>query len=128
MKTVTLYRPIGPEELKLVKQSDHKKWPPRLPEQPIFYPVLTEGYAARIAKEWNVKYSGCGFVTRFDVEANYLDQFDVQIAGGEACKEYWIPADKLEEFNEHIVGKIKVIQSFNADNTKQQSGNKEGEH
>ncbi|BCL34253.1 hypothetical protein [Nostoc sp. MS1] len=41
-KTVTLYRPTGPKELALVEQSGYTKWPPRLAEQPIFYPVTNE--------------------------------------------------------------------------------------
>jgi hypothetical protein len=38
--TTTLWRPTGPEELALVEASGWRAWPPRLPEQPIFYPVL----------------------------------------------------------------------------------------
>lgn len=112
MKTTTLYRPTGPTELDLVKQSGNRRWPPRLPEQPIFYPVTTKAYADRIASEWNVKDSGCGYVTKFEVESDYLNQFDVQDAGGKAYQEYWIPAEQLEEFNDHIVGEIEVIDSF----------------
>jgi len=112
MKTTTLYRPTGPAELESVKQSGNKRWPPRLPEQPIFYPVTTKAYAARIAKEWNVKDSGVGYVTKFDVETDYLCRFDIQDAGGKAHQEYWIPAEQLEEFNDHIVGEIEIIQSF----------------
>ena len=44
--TVTLWRPTGPEELALVEASGWREWPPRLPGQPIFYPVLNEDYAA----------------------------------------------------------------------------------
>ncbi|MEH2377900.1 MAG: hypothetical protein V7K27_03200 [Nostoc sp.] len=66
-ETVTLYRPTGPKELELVKQNDYTKWPPRLPEQPIFYPVTNEEYAQEIATKWNVMDSGVGYVTRFSV-------------------------------------------------------------
>lgn len=38
-ETTTLYRPTGPHELALVKASGYRKWPPRLQDQPIFYPV-----------------------------------------------------------------------------------------
>lgn len=34
-----LYRPVGLEELKLIAASNFRAFPPRLPEQPIFYPV-----------------------------------------------------------------------------------------
>jgi ADP-ribosylglycohydrolase len=40
--TVTLYRPVGPKELGLIRASGWRAFPPRLPEQPIFYPVLEE--------------------------------------------------------------------------------------
>ncbi|BAB48339.1 msr0834 [Mesorhizobium japonicum MAFF 303099] len=61
--TITLWRPIGPEELKLIEASNMRAFPPRLPEQPIFYPVLSEAYAVQIARDWNVPASGAGFVT-----------------------------------------------------------------
>jgi hypothetical protein len=37
--TITLYRPVGPEELALLRESGFCAFPPRLPEHPIFYPV-----------------------------------------------------------------------------------------
>ncbi len=52
-----LYRPVGTKELRLIQESDYTAFPPRLPEQPIFYPVLTEQYAIEIASGWNVKYN-----------------------------------------------------------------------
>lgn len=109
---VTLWRPTGPEELALVEESGWRRWPPRLPDQPIFYPVLNEDYAVRIARDWNVKASGVGYVTRFDVRRAFLDEFDVQQAGGETILEYWIPAERLEDLNDSIVGTIEVVQTF----------------
>ena len=111
-ETLTLWRPVGPEELALVKNADMRAFPPRLPEQPIFYPVLTEDYAIKIARDWNVKASGSGFVTRFDVLKSYLDQYEVQEAGGKAHLEYWIPAEDMDAFNAAIVGQIAVTQEF----------------
>jgi hypothetical protein len=110
--TTTLWRPVGPEELRLIEASDMTKFPPRLPEQPIFYPVTTEEYAVKIARDWNVPASGSGFVTRFRVRSDFLGQYDVQEAGGREHREYWIPAEDLDEFNGAIVGKIEVVQSF----------------
>lgn len=112
MQTVTLWRPTGPTELALVEASGWRAWPPRLPEQPIFYPVLNEDYATRIARDWNVKASGVGYVTRFEVDKLYLDQYDVQQVGGSSILEYWIPAEDLEEFNRHIIGTIEVVAEF----------------
>lgn len=114
MNTVTLYRPTGPEELKLVEESGFKRWPPRLPEQPIFYPVTNEEYAIQIARDWNVKASGSGFVTKFEVNSEFMKQFPIQQVGGSTHTEWWIPAERLEELNENIVGTIDVIHTFEA--------------
>ena len=111
-EVVTLWRPTGPEEMELVRAGGSRRWPPRLAEQPIFYPVLNEQYATKIARDWNVPASGVGYVTRFDVEADYLSQFPVRQVGGRDILEYWIPADRLEEFNDHIVGNIVEVAKF----------------
>ena len=111
-ETATLWRPTGPEELKLVEEAGWRAWPPRLPEQPIFYPVTTEAYAVKIARDWNVPASGSGFVTRFEVRKDFLDQYDVQVAGGREHEEYWIPAEELDAFNAAIVGEITVVRTF----------------
>jgi hypothetical protein len=87
LETVTLWRPVGPSELALIEQTGMRAFPPRLPEQPIFYPVLTEDYAVKIARDWNVPQSGSGFVTRFEVRRDFLNRYDVQEAGGRAHRE-----------------------------------------
>ncbi|WP_340647886.1 hypothetical protein [Pseudoxanthomonas winnipegensis] len=110
--TTTLYRPVGPEELELLRQSDFTRWPPRLPEQPIFYPVRNAEYAAEIASKWNVADSGYGAVTRFQVHSHFMDRYQIQKVGGARHTEWWVPAEELEALNDHIVGKIEVIQEF----------------
>lgn len=110
--TTTLWRPVGPKELELIERADMKAFPPRLPEQPIFYPVLSEDYAVKIARDWNVLESGSGFVTRFEVKTNYLGRYAVQEAGGQAHLEYWIPAEDMDAFNAAIVGRIEVVREF----------------
>ena len=109
---VILWRPVGPAELELIRSSGMRAFPPRLPDQPIFYPVLSEEYAVKIARDWNVPASGSGYVTRFDVRRDFLEKYDVQKAGGSAHLEYWIPAEEMTAFNEAIVGEIKVVVDF----------------
>jgi hypothetical protein len=111
-EAVTLFRPVGPEELRLIEQADFRVFPPRLLEQPIFYPVLSEEYAAKIAREWNVRASGVGYVTRFRVRRDFIARYQIQNAGGERFQEYWIPADDLAEFNRNIVGTIEIVRRF----------------
>ncbi|GGR40207.1 hypothetical protein [Streptomyces roseolus] len=110
--TTTLWRPTGPEELALVRELGWRAWPPRLPEQPIFYPVLDEDYAIRIARDWNVKHSGSGHVTRFEVDSAFLARYPVRQVGGSTILELWVPAEELDEFNAHIVGPIRVTHTF----------------
>lgn len=111
----TLYRPVGQAELDKIRDSGWRRFPPRFGWQPIFYPVLTEAYAVRIAREWNTqdKDSGhVGYVTRFRVRTTFLAQFPVQTVGGSQCQEYWIPAEQLDAFNDNVVGLIEVLHTF----------------
>ena len=110
--TVTLFRPTGPEELDLVRASGFRRWPPRLPEQPIFYPVTNEPYAQEIAQRWNIKDSGVGYVTRFLVRREFMDRYPIQKVGGAHHTEWWVPAEELEDLNDQIVGLIEVIGEF----------------
>jgi hypothetical protein len=114
-EVTVLYRPVGQRELDLIAESGFRMFPPRLDWQPIFYPVLNEEYATFIAREWNTKdaISGfVGYVLRFSVLREYLDQFQVQKVGGATALEYWIPAEDLAEFNQSIVGAIEVIGQY----------------
>lgn len=112
INTVTLYRPIGPEELRLVAASGWKRWPPRLPGQPIFYPVANEQYAREITEHWNVPEKGVGYVTRFDVRKSFMDRYEIHRVGGSSHNEWWIPAADLEELNANIVGLIEVVGEY----------------
>ena len=112
---IVLYRPVGQAELDLIVQSGFKRFPPRLPIQPIFYPVTNELYAEQIARGWNTKdkASGyAGYVTRFRVKTDHVMKYPVQIVGTAVNSELWVPAEELEEFNDNIVGEIEVISEF----------------
>lgn len=112
MKTVTLYRPTGRAEWQLVVDSGYKKWPPRLVEQPIFYPVTNQRYAEEIAEKWNVPARGVGIVTRFEVKLDFMQQYDVQNVGAHHHTEWWIPAEDLDSLNNNIVGLIEKVSEF----------------
>jgi hypothetical protein len=113
-EVVTLYRPVGQQELELIQQHHNMSFPPRLAEQPIFYPVLNEEYATQIARDWNAKYNEpkSGYVTRFHVRKSFLDSYEIRTVGGTSHQEYWIPAADLEEFNRNLIGPIEVIAEF----------------
>jgi hypothetical protein len=116
--TITVYRPVGQKELDLIRQSGSRAFPPRLPTQPIFYPVLNEDYAVQIARDWNTKDAASdyvGYVTCFQVGADFLSRYEVHTVGGKTHQEYWIPAEELTEFNANIIGTIEVIAEFRGD-------------
>jgi hypothetical protein len=107
--TTILWRPVGPAELELLTASAMRRWPPRLPDQPIFYPVLNEPYARQIAEEWNVPASGSGFVTRFEVATTFARRYPTRQAGGPQHLELWIPASDIDDVNRHLRGRIDVV-------------------
>jgi hypothetical protein len=74
--------------------------------------VLNENYAVEIARNWNVKDSGIGYVTCFQVKVEYLSRYSIKTVGASRHQEYWIPAEDLSEFNKNIVGFIEVIWEF----------------
>ena len=110
-----LYRPIGKKEYELIKESNFTKFPPRLHWQPIFYPVLNKEYAEKIAGEWNTEDENSAYVdivTQFHINDEYTTGFERHIVGSSICEELWIPAEELEEFNKHIIGKIEIVSIF----------------
>ncbi|MEO1241059.1 MAG: hypothetical protein AAFX54_04060 [Pseudomonadota bacterium] len=110
-----LWRPVGRNELAKIEASGMRAFPSRLPEQPIFYPVLSFEYAEKIARDWNsVRENNdyAGFVVQFDIDDSYASRFAEQLAGGKDCRELWVPAEELEEFNRHIRGRIEVVAEY----------------
>lgn len=114
MSYLTLYRPVGTEELVLIDQLRWEGFPPRLPEQPIFYPVLNEGYARQIALEWNSRRETDqrGYVTRWKVFADYAARFPRKVVGAPEHEELWVPAEELPVFNENISGTIELVAEY----------------
>ena len=107
-----LYRPVGLQEMELIYDNGMKAFPANLPQQPIFYPVLQLEYARQIASGWNAKNGHfAGYVTQFKVDDQYLGQFEKHAIGESQHEEYWIPAEELDAFNQHILGLIRVVEA-----------------
>ena len=106
--TVVLFRPVGEKELASIRASSYRAFPPRLPEQPIFYPVVGEDYAVQIARDWNTRDGGVGYVTRFRCDPRFCSGMRAE-PGASMHEEYWIPAEDLPDFNAAMVGPIEVI-------------------
>ena len=107
------YRPISIAEFKLVYEGGMRGFPPRKPDQPIFYPVLDRRYACEIAEKWNAT-SGefAGFVTEFHVNDEYARRFPRRQVGEARHAELWVPAEQLDEFNRNIAHPIHVVDAF----------------
>ncbi len=107
-----LFRPVNQAELDLIILAKWLRFPPRLEGQPIFYPVLNEAYAEQITREWNVPSYGVGHVLKFEVDDDFLKNYEVQKVGLDHHLEFWILAEDLAEMNDNIIGKIELINSF----------------
>src|SRR5688572_27034915 len=104
-----LWRPVGLREMALVFEAGMSGFPPRLPEQPIFYPVLVEEYADQIARTWNTKDEPfAGYVLQMEIADDYAARFTPQTVGGSIHREFWVPSEDLQEFNGHITRPISV--------------------
>lgn len=111
MKTITCYRPVGEAELTLIIESGYAEFPPRLPEQPIFYPVTNEQYAIELT-QWNITDFGAGYVTKFEVEQAFIEHYKIECVGAPHHTEWWIPAEDLAAFNHHLIGIIEIIGEY----------------
>ncbi len=112
---VRLYRPVGAEELILIERSGWRRFPPRLPEQPIFYPVLNFEYAEQIARDWNSRHEpqSVGYVLEFDVANEAAERYPVRTAGSAGSHlELWVPTDELDGFNDAIEGEIRLVAEY----------------
>jgi len=109
---VVLYRPVGDVELGLVAASGWSAFPPRLPEQPIFYPVTNLAYAREIAERWNAAEGRGVHGLRFQVrEADLARWLPVRCVGARHHTELWVPAAELGAFNAAVVGAIEEVKS-----------------
>ena len=110
-----LFRPVGLKELELIWNLEFRGFPPRLEHQSFFYPVLNIEYAREIATKWNVADEASGFsgyVTRFAVRDDYLASLERRVVGASTHQEYWVPAERLPEFNDAIVGTVAIDEAF----------------
>jgi hypothetical protein len=115
LSTITLWRPVGRNELARIQEADSRRFPRRLEGQPIFYPVRNFAYAEQIAREWNSKderHAFVGYVTEFRVREDFISRYAPQQVGARMHSEYWIPAEELDLFNDAIVGTITVVAEY----------------
>lgn len=108
-----LWRPVGLAELAEIYVSGMKAFPPRLPGQDIFYPVLNRGYADQIARDWNATTTPfAGYVVAFQLPDDYANSFSRHVVGGPEHQELWVPASQMQELNGRIEGEMQLVRAF----------------
>jgi hypothetical protein len=115
MELTVLYRPVGQREYELIEAKGFRRFPPRLPDQPFFYPVTNEEYATQIARDWNTKDEASGwtgYVLRFRVRSEFLRNYPIRTVGSAVHQEYWIPSSEMDALNDQIEGVIDPIACF----------------
>ncbi len=115
MELTVLYQLVGQREFELIAAAGFRRFPPRLPEQPFFYPVTNQDYATQIARDWNTKDEASGwtgYVLRFRVHTAFLRKYPIRTVGSGVHQEYWIPAADMDQFNDQIEGVIDQITCF----------------
>jgi hypothetical protein len=114
-ETTVLYRSVGQTELDLIEKSGFKAFPLYLEGQPIFSFLLNEEYARFIASECNANeaFSGyTGYVLRLAVRTDFVAPFEIRKEASAIALEYGIPADRVVQFNENIVGMIELVARY----------------
>ena len=112
-----LYRPLSAEEYRAVEEKGFTGFPPRSEEQPLFTALLSEEGATQIARHMRISKTAENliYVVSFLVDDAYIRQFPVQHANERNRRALWIPADEVDILNQHLIGKIRLIASYQID-------------
>lgn len=112
-----LYRPLNAEEYTQVEALEFQGFPPRTEEQPLFTALLSEEGASQIARHMRIEKEkeSIVYVVSFLVDDAYIRQFPVQHAGERNRRALWIPADEVAILNQHLIGNIRVLASYQID-------------
>ena len=84
--------------------------PERVGELPSAFELPPEVHVS--LDRWNLDHAHIGFVTRFEHDEAFAAKYPIQLAGGRSHEELWGPSDELAEFNNHIFGKLEVVESY----------------
>ena len=112
-----LYRPLNAEEYHEVEALQFQGFPPRTEEQPLFTALLSEEGASQIARHMRIakQKENIVYVVSFLVDDAYIRQFPVQHSDERNRRALWIPADEMEILNQHLIGSIRVLASYEID-------------
>ncbi|HPH22281.1 MAG TPA: hypothetical protein PLW32_00250 [Chitinophagaceae bacterium] len=115
LSLTTLFYLVTQQELNQIVEFNYKKIPPRANPQNMFYALLNGSYAEQLAYDWNIEtetQSNTVHVVSVDLPTDYLEQFLVQSIATDFESELWILTTELENFNQQIIGRVKLVKSF----------------
>lgn len=109
-----LYRPLCADEYHEIEALKFQGFPPRSGEQPLFTALLSQEGASQIAKHMKVakQTEPTVYVVSFLVDDAYIRQFPVQHTEDRNRRALWIPADEMDILNQHLIGGIRVLASY----------------
>ncbi len=112
-----LYRPLSAEEYRQIESMEFKGFPARSAGQPLFTALLSHEGASGIARHMRIEKQSEHkvYVVGFLVEDAYIRQFPVQNTDQPERRALWIPAEEIEILNQHLVGKIRMLDCFTID-------------
>ena len=112
-----LYRPLSAEEYNAVAEKGFRGFPPRSAEQPLFAALLSQTGAKKIARHMRIEKQAehTAYVVSFLVDDAYIRQFPVQQDDEPDFRALWIPAEDVEILNQHLIGKIRIIERYTVD-------------
>ncbi|MBQ5334654.1 MAG: hypothetical protein J6Z45_01760 [Oscillospiraceae bacterium] len=112
-----LFRPLPAEEFRQIEANGFASFPARSSGQQLFTALLSHEGAAEIARRMRIEKQAehTVYVVGFLVEDAYIRQFSVQNSDQPERSALWIPAEEIDILNQHLVGKIRMLDCFEID-------------
>lgn len=110
--SITLYRPATTAQVSALAAGDWQAFGHESLVAGCFYPMLHSSYARLVARQWNVRQYGEGFVLQCRVDARWLSQFTPHTVATPTHLEYCIAADLLPAFNAAMTDRIRIVQHY----------------
>lgn len=112
-----LYRPLSAEEYSQIAERQFTGFPPCRDGQQLFTLLLSQQGAEAIARRMRIAKQSepVVYVVSVNAEDAFIRQYPVQHKEDPDRRAVWIPADEVDILNQHLVGKIRLIEQFNVD-------------
>lgn len=108
-----LYRPVTQQEYEAIAALDFGGFPKQQADRPLLTLLLSCEGAKQIARHLHMPDGdGHVYVLGCMVDDAYIRQFPVQNIEDIQRRALWLAAEETEIFNQHLIGKIRVIEQY----------------